>query len=158
MLDEIREKIEAEIAALTEELTRQLPEIIRKAVELGDLRENADYKSALERQEFVRARIGHLSSRMSELSRIDLDAIPVDRVGFGSRVKVEDLEDGEVDEYVITAGDFLDLEAGHVSMASPLGRGFLGTSPGDEVSVELPAGTRRYRILELVTLSQMVDR
>ncbi len=158
MLDEIREKIEAEIAALTEELTRELPEIIRKAVELGDLRENADYKSALERQEFVRARIGHLSSRMSELSRIDLDAIPVDRVGFGSRVKVEDLEDGEVDEYLITAGDFLDLEAGHISMASPLGRGFLGTSPGDEVSVELPAGTRRYRILELVTLSQMVDR
>jgi len=158
MLDEIREKIEAEIAVLTNELTRELPETIRKAVELGDLRENADYKSALERQEFVRARIGHLSSRMSELSRIDLDAIPHDRVGFGSRVKVEDLEDGEVDEYVITAGDFLDLEAGHVSMASPLGRGFLGTSPGDEVSVELPAGTRRYRILELVTLSQMVDR
>lgn len=157
MLDEIREKIEAEIAVLTNELTRELPETIRKAVELGDLRENADYKSALERQEFVRARIGHLSSRMSELSRIDLDAIPHDRVGFGSRVKVEDLEDGEVEEYVITAGDFLDLEAGHVSMASPLGRGFLGTSPGDEVSVELPAGTRRYRILELVTLSQMVD-
>jgi transcription elongation factor GreA len=157
MLDEIRDKIESEIAALTNELTRELPETIRKAVELGDLRENADYKAALERQEFVRARIGHLSSRMSELSRIDLGAIPADRVGFGSRVKVEDLEDGDVDEYLITAGDNIDLDAGHVSMASPLGRGFMGASPGDEVSVELPAGTRRYRILELVTLPQMVD-
>ena len=157
MLDEIREKIEGEIAILTRELTVELPEVIRKAVELGDLRENADYKSALERQEFVRARIGHLSARMSELSRIDLEAIPGDRVGFGSRVKVEDLEDGEVDEYVITAGDFIDLDAGQVSMASPLGRGFMGASAGDEVSVELPAGTRRYRILELVTLPQMVE-
>ncbi|HSM35564.1 MAG TPA: GreA/GreB family elongation factor [Longimicrobiales bacterium] len=157
MLDEIRDKIEGEIATLTRELNVQLPEVIRKAVELGDLRENADYKSALERQEFVRARIGHLSSRMSELSRIDLEAIPDDRVGFGSRVKVEDLEDGEVDEYVITAGDYIDLDAGQISMASPLGRGFMGATAGDEVSVELPAGPRRYRILELVTLPQMVE-
>lgn len=157
MLDEIREKIEGEIASLTHELNVELPEVIRKAVELGDLRENADYKSALERQEFVRARIGHLTSRMSELSKIDLEAIPTDRVGFGSRVKVEDLEDGEVDEYTITAGDFIDLDAGHISMASPLGKAFLGTSPGDEVAVELPAGERRYRILEMTTLPQMVE-
>ncbi|HUG01157.1 MAG TPA: GreA/GreB family elongation factor [Longimicrobiales bacterium] len=157
MLDEIRAKIEGEIANLTRELTVELPETIRRAVELGDLRENADYKSALERQQFVQVRIGHLSARMAELSRIDLDAIPTDRVGFGSRVKVEDLEFGDVDEYVVTAGDFLDLDAGHISMASPLGRAFLGSSPGDEVSVELPVGTRRYRILDLVTLPQMVD-
>lgn len=157
MLDEIREKIESEIASLTRELTFELPEVIRKAVELGDLRENADYRSALDRQQFVQARIGHLSSRMAELSRIDVEAIPTDRVGFGSRVKVEDLEFGDVDEYVITAGDYIDLEAGHISMASPLGRAFLGTSPGDEVSAELPVGVRRYRILELVTLREMVE-
>ncbi len=157
MLDEIREKIEGEIATLTRELKHELPQVIRKAVELGDLRENADYKSALERQQFVQARIGHLQSRMAELSRIDIDAIPTDRVGFGSRVKVEDLEFGDVEEYVITAGDYIDLDAGHISMASPLGRAFLGSAPGDEVSAELPAGSRRYRILELVTLRQMVD-
>ncbi|MEN8373914.1 MAG: GreA/GreB family elongation factor [Gemmatimonadota bacterium] len=157
MLDEIRDKIEGEIAKLTTELTRELPEIIRRAVELGDLRENADYKSALERQQFVQARIGHLSARMHELSRIDVAAVPSDRVGFGSRLKVEDLEFGDVDEYLITAGDFIDLEAGHISMASPLGRAFLGCSAGDEVAAELPVGIRRYRILELVTLHQIVD-
>ena len=84
MLDEIREKIEAEIELLTHEFNVLLPERIQKAVELGDLRENAEYKSSLERQQFVQARIGHLASRMSELSKIDVDAMPADRVGFGS--------------------------------------------------------------------------
>src|SRR5207237_8805828 len=88
MLEELKNKLGEEIERLTHELKVVLPKAIQKAVEHGDLRENADYKSALERQQFVQARLGQLTKRMSELSKIDPDAMPHDRVGFGSRVKV----------------------------------------------------------------------
>ena len=118
MLDEIRHKIDEEMGRLDHELTRELPDRIRKAVELGDLRENAEYKSALERQQFVQARMSHLSRRQSELSQIDVDNLPSDRVGFGSKVSVRDLEMKETFDFTIVAGDFLDLDAGQVSLAS----------------------------------------
>ena len=157
MLDEIKNKIEAEIGRLTTELTVDLPERIRIAVEHGDLRENAEYKSALERQGFVQARIDHLTRRMNELSRIDVDELPVDRVGFGSRVEVHDAGLDERVTFTIVAGDFIDLDAGHISMASPIGRGLLGARVNDEVAVELPGGERRFKVLDLVTLPQQLD-
>lgn len=156
MLDEIREKIEGEIERLTRELNVELPQRIQEAVELGDLRENAEYKSALERQQFVQARIGHLRSRMSELSKIDVDAMPVDRVGFGSRVKVHDAVLDEEKDFTIVAGDFLDLEKGHISLESPIGRGLLGAKVDEEIEIELPVGSRTFKVLELVTLPQQV--
>lgn len=157
MLDEIKEKLEGEIEALTRELNVELPRRIEKAVELGDLRENAEYKSALERQQFVQARIGHLQKRMSELSRIDLTQMPFDRVGFGSRVRVRDLVMEEEVTFTIVAGDFMDLEAGHISLASPIGRGLLGAREGEEVAIELPRGERRFQIVELSTLPQQLE-
>lgn len=156
MLDEIREKIEAEIVALTHELNVLLPERIQKAVELGDLRENSEYKSSLERQQFVQARISHLTSRMSELSKIDVDAMPLDRVGFGSKVEVHDLALDEVRQLTIVAGDFMDLDGGQVSMASPIGRGLMGARQSEEVTIELPMGERRFKILDLVTLPEQL--
>ncbi|MGD2121737.1 MAG: GreA/GreB family elongation factor [Gemmatimonadota bacterium] len=156
MLDEIRQKIDEEMGKLDHELTRELPERIRKAVELGDLRENAEYKSALERQQFVQARMSHLSQRQSELSQIDVENLPMDRVGFGSRVSVEDLEVKETFDFTIVAGDFLDLDAGQVSLASPIGQGLLGARQDEEVTVFLPMGERRYRIRSLVTLPQQI--
>ncbi len=156
MLDEIKQKIEDEIQRLHHELTVTLPVAIRKAVEHGDLRENADYKSALERQQFVQARIGHLTQRLSELSRIDLANIPSDRVSFGSRVRVKDQKTQAETEYTITSGDYIDLDAGHISMASPIGRALMGKKVGEEVAVQLPMGARSYEILELTTLPEMV--
>ncbi len=157
MLDEIKSKIEAEIGRLMTELTVDLPERIRIAVEHGDLRENAEYKSALERQGFVQARLDHLTRRMSELSKIDVDDLPVDRVGFGSRVDVHDAGLGERVTFTIVAGDFIDLDAGHISMASPIGRGLMGARVDDEVAVQLPGGERTFKVLELVTLPQQLD-
>ncbi len=156
MLDEIRKKIEGEIDRLTSELNVVLPKRIQQAVELGDLRENAEYKSALERQQFVQARIGHLCSRMSELSKIDVDAMPADRVGFGSKVEVHDLALDEVKQITIVAGDFMDLDGGQVSMASPIGRGLLGARREEEVTIQLPAGERRIKVLDLVTLPEQL--
>ena len=114
MLDQIRARIEAEIERLTHELTVALPKAIKIAVEHGDLRENADYKSALERQQFVQARINHLTRRMGELSKIDPKSMPHDRVGFGSSVKVLNLSVQEEESFTIVAGDFMDLDAGQV--------------------------------------------
>ena len=156
MLDEIREKIEAEIELLTHELNVLLPKRIQKAVELGDLRENAEYKSSLERQQFVQARIGHLAGRMSELSKIDVDAMPADRVGFGSKVEIHDLALDEVKQLTIVAGDFMDLDGGQVSMASPIGRGLMGARRAEEVTIELPMGERRFKVLDLVTLPEQL--
>ena len=156
MLDEIRHKIDEEMGNLDHELTRELPERIRKAVELGDLRENSEYKSALERQQFVQARMSHLSHRQSELSQIDVDNLPPDRVGFGSKVSVEDLDLKEVFDFTIVAGDFLDLDAGQISFASPIGQGLLGARLNDEVTATLPMGERRYRVLKLLTLPEQL--
>jgi transcription elongation factor GreA len=157
MLDEIREKIGEELEQLAHELNVLLPERIEKAVELGDLRENAEYKSALERQQFVQIRIGHLSHRLSELSKIDVDAMPLDRVGFGSRVEIHDIVMDEVSSITIVAGDFMDLDGGQVSMASPIGQGLQGARKGEEVIIVLPVGERRFKVLGLVTLPEQLD-
>ena len=152
MLEEIREKLEAEIGQLVHELNVILPHRIEKAVELGDLKENAEYKSAIERQQFVQLRMGHLSKRMSDLSKINVEEMPHDRVGFGSQVEIHDLAMDEMSSFTVVAGDFMDLDGGQVSMASPIGRGLLGARKGEEVTIELPVGERRFKIVDLVTL------
>ena len=157
MLDEIRERIEGEIEELTYELNVELPEKISKAVEMGDLSENAEYESALDRQQFVQSRIQHLRKRAGELSKIDVDAMPYDRVGFGSKVKVKDLDLDEVQEFTIVAGDFMDLDAGHISLASPVGRGLLGAQVDEKVAIQLPRGEKHFEILDLTTLPQQLD-
>ena len=157
MLDEIRAKIEQEIESLTEELQRDLPVRIKTAREHGDLRENAEFKAAKERQAFVEARLNHLTSRMSELSRIDVTQMAYDKVGFGSQVTIIDIELEENFTFTITAGDFIDLDAGQVSLASPIGRGLLGAKPGQEVTIALPRGERRYKVVTLKTLPQQLE-
>lgn len=156
MLDEIKAKIDDEIGRLTHELNVELPLRIQKAVELGDLRENAEYKSALERQQFIQARLNHLVQRAGELASIDLNAIPADEVGFGSKVTVKNLETRDTTTYTIVAGDYIDLDSGQISMASPLGRGLMGRKEGEKFEVELPAGKRKFEIVELVTLNSML--
>ena len=112
MLDEIRDRIEQEIERLTHELNIELPERIKIAMEHGDLRENSEYKSAKDRQDFVQARLNHLTKRMSELSKIDVKEMAYDKVGFGSRVTVRDLRGGDEETYMLVFGDFIDIETG----------------------------------------------
>jgi transcription elongation factor GreA len=157
MLDEIRSRIEREIENLMEELNKELPARIKTAREHGDLRENAEFKAAKERQAFVEARLNHLTSRMTELSRIDVSQMAYDKVGFGSQVTIIDVDLEENFTFTITAGDFIDLDAGQVSLASPIGRGLLGAKAGQEVTIVLPRGERRYRVVELTTLPQQLE-
>jgi transcription elongation factor GreA len=157
MLEVMKQKIADEIDRLMHELTVTLPKAIQKAVELGDLSENAEYKSALEQQQFVQARLNHLTQRAGELSRIDPTAIASDRVGFGSKVKLKRVDADETVEYNIVFGDYIDLDSNQISMASPIGSALLGKQLGDEVEVKLPRGDRTYTITELITLPQMVS-
>ncbi|HKP76379.1 MAG TPA: transcription elongation factor GreA [Longimicrobiaceae bacterium] len=157
MLDELKSKLGEEIERLTHELQVVLPKAIQKAVEHGDLRENSEYKSALERQQFVQARLNHLTKRYGELSKIDLSEIPTDRVGFGSRVTVVDLRTREEETYTLVFGDYIDIDSGQISVASPLGQTLLGKQKGDKVSLQLPRGERKLQVKDLVTLSEMVD-
>ena len=90
MIEALKQKLSDEVEKLRHELNVTLPNEIRKAVELGDLRENSEYKSALERQGFVRARLGQLGTRLAKLTSIDESQIAIDAVGLGSKVVVED--------------------------------------------------------------------
>lgn len=154
MITEMREKLGQEIQALTRELTITLPQAIAQAVEMGDLRENSEYKAALERQQFVQARLGQLHQRLSQLTQLANTETPSDRVGLGSRVTVLDLDSEETDIYVLVPAEMMDLDLGHVSLASPLGRALIDRRVGDEVELRLPRMTRRLRVTDLVTTRQ----
>jgi len=152
MIDELKKKLSEEAQRLQHELNVVLPQEIRKAVELGDLRENSEYKAALERQQFVQARLGQLRQRLSKLSQIDVSQIPSDKVGLGSEVVVQDEKTGERERYNLVFGDSVEFEEGHVSMSSPIGRTLVGRSVGESVLLKLPAMTRRLKIIELKTI------
>jgi transcription elongation factor GreA len=154
MISEMREKLSHEIDQLSHELNVLLPQAIAQAVELGDLRENSEYKAALERQQFVQARLGQLHQRLNQLSQLANTEAPMDRVGLGSRVTVLDLESNDVDEYMVVLAEMMDIDAGHISLASPLGRALSNGRVGDEISLRLPLGSRRLRITQLITVHQ----
>ncbi len=157
MLDEIKARLDEEISRLTHELQISLPKAIQKAVEHGDLRENSEYKAALERQQFVQARLNHLTRRRGEISNVDLSAIPADRIGFGSRVTVVDLRVGDEETYTLVFGDYIDIETGQISMASALGQSLLGRRVGEEIELRLPRATRMLRVERVITLHEMLD-
>ncbi len=154
MIEELKQKLGLEVEHLQHELNVTLPNEIRKAVELGDLRENSEYKAALERQQFVQARLGQLRQRLSKLSQIDMTQIPTDRVGLGSRVVVKDVKTGASEEYHLVFGDASDFDEGHVSMASPIGKALVGKGVGDVTMLRLPNVTRQLKIVELVTIHE----
>jgi transcription elongation factor GreA len=151
-MKEVRDKLEAELKDLERELTIDLPREIKVAVAMGDLRENAEYHAALERQRYVRARIGQLRERLSELGTMNLDRIPRDRIGLGSTIVLLDLDIEVEITYELVIPEMADLEKGLVSAASPIGRGLLGHKDGETVVIEVPAGKKRFEILEIRTI------
>ncbi|MEE8135461.1 MAG: transcription elongation factor GreA [Gemmatimonadales bacterium] len=157
MLEAIRAKLIAEVEALNHELHVTLPEVLQKARELGDLKENGDYQAAKERQGFVALRLGQLRSRLSKLSQIDLSQIPVDRIGLGSRVTVKDLATKDEEVYELVIPDDMDFDKGHISVSSPLGQALLDHKAKDTVKVRLPMGERRLKVIDVVTFHAQVS-
>jgi transcription elongation factor GreA len=152
MIEALKKKLGEEAEKLRYELNVTLPGEIRRAVEMGDLRENSEYKAALERQRLVQARLGQLSQRLSKLSSIDVTQISRDKVGLGSKIVVEDQESKERETYHLVFGDSVEFEDGHVTMSSPIGRAMLGRGTGEQVVLKLPERTRTLKIVTLVTI------
>ena len=152
MIEALKQKLTDEAEKLRFELNVTLPNEIRKAVELGDLRENSEYKAALERQQFVQARLGQLTQRLSKLSSIDESQIAADAGGMGSRITVEDQDSKEREDYNLIFGDAEDFEDGQVTMSSPIGRALLGKKVGEVALLKLPTRTRKLKIVKLATI------
>ncbi len=143
-------RFEDEIVKLERELTQELPKEIQRARELGDLRENAEYAAAKERQRFVEAHVSMLRMRVSQIQLMNLDRIPRDRAGFGSKLTLREGDREFVYELVMP--EDADPDGGFVSVASPIGRALVGHEEGDEVVVPTPGGVRRFSIVTLVTI------
>jgi transcription elongation factor GreA len=149
---EIKARLQSELDELESELRVHLPKEIKRALEFGDLRENAEYRAALDRQNIVKARIVELRQRISEISSIDLSKIPRDKAGYGSTLVLYDSERGEEVTYRIVTPEESDPQAGLISTMSPVGKSLLGKEEGDEVTVRTPAGARNFEIKRLTTI------
>jgi len=155
MLEAAKKVLGEEIERLNHELNVTLPEAFKKAVALGDLKENGDYHAAKERQAFVSARLNHLRTRLAKINSIDVTKIPADSAGLGSHVVVEDLGTGQKAPYELVVPDSMDFDnPEHISIASPLGRAMVEKKVGDIIVVQLPGGTKKIKILELQTFHQ----
>lgn len=148
------ERLEKELRTLEREYRQELPQEIKRALAMGDLRENAEYHAALERQSYVQAKIGHLKKRLSEIAMIKMESLPEDRVGLGSTVVLQDLNEHKEITYELVFADDADAARGLISVTSPIGRGLLGKQEGDEISVQVPSGVRRFEIVSLRTVHQ----
>jgi transcription elongation factor GreA len=152
MTELIKKKLQDEMNALEHELVHDLPKEIKRAVALGDLSENAEYHMAKQRQEFVKARLRQLGKRMADLSLINMDNIPRDKVGLGSTVKVYDNSKNEEMEYKLVTSEESDVATGKISTSSPIGRALLNKKVGDSATVVTPNGKRELDILTLSTI------
>src|SRR5947199_9876188 len=158
MTDQIKRKLRDEIEALEHELIHELPKEIKKAAALGDLSENAEYHMAKQRQEFVKARVRQLGKRLADLSMVNMNNIPRDRVGLGSTVKVYDNTKGEEVEYKLVTSEESDVAAGKISTTSPIGKALLNKKVGDTATVVTPNGQREFEVLTLMTMHDEAER
>jgi transcription elongation factor GreA len=151
-MQDIKAKLTAELKGLEYELRVELPREIRTAVAMGDLSENAEYKAALERQAYVKARIAQLRDRLATIASTSLQQIPTDAAGLGSTVTLLDMDTDEELTYELVFPEVADSANGMISIASPIGRSLLGRKEGDVLQVEIPSGRRQFEVLELRTL------
>jgi transcription elongation factor GreA len=151
MKAKILKKFEDEVAELERELHHELPKEIQRARELGDLRENAEYQAAKDRQGIVNARIAMLKKRIGEISIMNMDKIPHDRAAFGSTVHLRE-DNGEMLIYQLVMPEEADAAKGFISTSSPIGRAIVGKNEGDDIKVITPNGPRNFEIVKLVTI------
>jgi transcription elongation factor GreA len=152
MSSDPRKRLEEEITVLEKELREELPKALKTAAALGDLSENADYQAARERQDFVRVRLGHLKKRLADLSLVNFDKIPKDRISLGSKVELLDVDKDEKITYKLVTSEDANAAEGLISTTSPIGRSLLNKRGGDTVEVKIPSGTRTFEVLSFTTM------
>ena len=151
-METVKKKLQKELDTLEEELHFKLPKEIQKAREFGDLRENAEYKAAMERQSMVQARIMQVRQRLREVESIDISKLPTDSAAYGSKVVLYDIDRDEDITYKLVTSEESDPENGLISTVSPIGQGLMGKEEGDEVRIKTPTGWRNFEIKELITV------
>jgi transcription elongation factor GreA len=156
-MEEVRAKLKAELDDLENELHFRLPKEIQKAREFGDLRENAEYKAAMERQSIVNARIMQVRQRLSEVEAIDISKIPTDRAAYGSTLVLFDLDKEEKVTYRLVTSEESDPDNGLISTVSPIGQALMGKEEGDEIKVKTPSGWRNFEVSRLTTIHDSGD-
>jgi len=157
MTEQIKKKLQDEINTLEHELSYELPKELKKAVALGDLSENAEYHMAKQRQEFVKARLRQLGRRIADLSLINMNDIPKDKVGLGSTVRVFDSTKNEEVRYELVTSEETDVGSGRISTTSPIGRALLNKKVGDTAQVVTPSGKREMEVLSLTTMHDKTE-
>jgi transcription elongation factor GreA len=150
----IRQKLEEEIHVLEHELNLELPKELLKARGHGDLSENAEYKYAKERQGYLSARLGQLKKRLADIAMLNLNNLPRDCAGYGSRVWLLDLQKSVEVEYKLVTTEEADVAKGLISTTSPIGKALLGRRVGDEIRVQTPAGTKQFELVRLKTIHE----
>lgn len=158
MTEQIKKKLQEELNTLERELSYDIPRELKKAAALGDLSENAEYHMAKQRQEFLKARVRQLGQRLGELSMINMNNIPKDKVGLGSTVTVYDNFKETEMEYQLVTSEESDVAAGKISTTSPIGRALLGKKVGDVATVVTPNGKRELEVLKLTTIHDVVEK
>ncbi len=149
---DVKKKLEEELKALEVELKIELPKELQKAAALGDLRENAEYKAARDRQEYLQARVSALRKRISDLAMLNLDSLPHDRIAYGSTVVLLDIDKDEEVTYRLVTAEEADISKGLISTTSPIGKSLMGKKVGAEVEVKTPQGVRNFEVLKLTTI------
>lgn len=153
-MEKVKAKLISELDALEEELHFKLPKEIQKAREFGDLRENAEYKAAMERQSIVQARIRQIHDRLGEVKSIDISKIPTDRIAYGSTVALYDMDKDEKVTYRLVTSEESDPDNGLISTVSPIGQALMGKEEGDTVKVKTPNGWRNFEVSRLTTIHE----
>ncbi len=153
-LTKVKRKLEEEIHALEHELNHELPKELMRARAHGDLSENAEFKFAKERQGYLSARVGQLKQRLADMAMLNLSNLPADRVGYGSRVWLRDLQKSLEVEYKLVTTEEADAAKGLISTTSPIGKALLGRRVGDEIEVQTPAGTKEFELVRLKTIHE----
>ncbi len=150
-MKEAKKKLEDEIRTLDRELKEEIPKALKTAAAMGDLSENAEYQAAKERQSFLQARLFQLRDRLATLSLVNLSKIPTDKVSYGSKVVLLDLDTDKEVTYKLVSSEESNVKEGLISTASPIGKSLMGHEEGDEVEIRTPGGVKNYEILRFTT-------
>jgi len=143
------EKLKTELDRLIREVRPQVVQEIQDARAHGDISENAEFHAAKERQSFTEGRIQELTSKISRAEVIDITKLSGEMVVFGARVKLEEVESGDIFDYFIVGEDEADVEAGKINFASPIGRALIGKELDEQVRVKTPRGIKEFIILDI---------
>lgn len=151
-MEKLIKKLKEEIERLEKELTVDIPQELQKAIAQGDISDNAEYQSAKERQFYLSARLAQLKERLASLSMMNLKDIPKNKIAYGSKVYLKDLETDEEIIYKLVFPEEINVSKGLISITSPIGKKLLGKEEGMEVEISVPSGVKRFEILKLITI------